>query len=45
MSNPITRRRFILSGALTATAVSLLGLADAAQAKNYRGVIDRKSVV
>jgi len=44
MTEPISRRRFLVSGALATTAVSLLGLSDAAQAKTYRGAMPGSSV-
>lgn len=43
MTEPITRRRFIVSGALAATGVSLFGLTAAAQAKTYRGAMPDSS--
>jgi len=39
MSKPISRRQFILSGALATTGASLFGLTDATQAKTYRGAV------
>jgi gluconate 2-dehydrogenase gamma chain len=43
MSEPITRRRFIVSGALATSGVSLLGHFDASQAKTYRGAVPGSS--
>lgn len=39
VTEPITRRQFIVGAALTTTGVSLFGLSDATQAKTYRGAV------
>lgn len=43
MTEPISRRKFLFSGALATSGVSLLGLAGAAQAKTYRGSMPEPS--
>jgi gluconate 2-dehydrogenase gamma chain len=43
MTEPITRRRFIVIGALATTGVSLFGFADAARAKTYHGAMPGSS--
>lgn len=39
LTEPVTRRQFMVGAALTTTGVTLFGLSDATQAKTYRGAV------
>jgi len=44
MTEPITRRRFIIGSALATTAASLAAIAEPAQVKTYRGAMPGASL-